>query len=72
VLSDVIMSEMSGPEMVKELQASGRSQRILFMSGYMDDRLVAHGFDPESVPLLRKPFTASDLLESVRVALESE
>ena len=72
VLSDVIMSEMSGPEMVKELQASGRSQRVLFMSGYMDDRLVAHGFDPESVPLLRKPFTASDLLESVRVALESD
>jgi PAS domain S-box-containing protein len=72
VLSDVIMSEMSGPEMVKELQASGRSQRVLFMSGYMDDRLVAHGFDPESVPLLRKPFTASALLESVRVALESE
>jgi len=72
VLSDVIMSEMSGPEMVKELQASGRSQRVLFMSGYMDDRLVAHGFDPESVPVLRKPFTASDLLESVRVALESE
>ncbi len=72
VLSDVIMSEMSGPEMVKELQASGRSQRVLFMSGYTDDRLVAHGFDPESVPLLRKPFTSSDLLESVRVALESE
>jgi two-component system cell cycle sensor histidine kinase/response regulator CckA len=72
VLCDVIMSEMSGPEMVKELQASGRSQRVLFMSGYMDDRLVAHGFDPEDVPLLRKPFTASDLLESVRVALESE
>ncbi len=72
VLSDVIMSEMSGPEMVKELQASGRSQRVLFMSGYMDDRLVAHGFDPGNVPLLRKPFTASALLESVRVALESE
>jgi len=72
VLSDVIMSEMSGPEMVKELQAAGRSQRVLFMSGYMDDRLVAHGFDPEDVPLLRKPFTASALLESVRVALEGE
>jgi CheY-like chemotaxis protein len=72
VLSDVIMSEMSGPEMVKEQRASGRSPRVLFMSGYMDDRLVAHGFDPESVPLLRKPFTALALLESVRVALESE
>ena len=72
VLSDVIMSEMSGPEMVRELQASGRSQRVLFMSGYMDDRLVAHGFDPGSVPLLRKPFTALELLERVRLALESE
>ena len=72
VLSDVIMSEMSGPEMVKELRALGRSQRVLFMSGYTDDRLVAHGFDPENVPLLRKPFTASALLESVRVALASE
>lgn len=72
VLSDVIMSEMSGPEMVKKLQASGRSQQVLFMSGYMDDRLVAQGFDPEDVPLLRKPFTASALLESVRVALEGE
>jgi PAS domain S-box-containing protein len=72
VLCDVIMSEMSGPEMVKELTASGRSPRVLFMSGYTDDRLVAHGFDPEKVPLLRKPFTASVLLEGVRVALEGE
>jgi PAS domain S-box-containing protein len=72
VLSDVIMSEMSGPEMLQELQASGRSPRVLFMSGYTDDRLVAHGFDAENVRLLRKPFTASALLESVRVALESE
>ncbi|MBW1686749.1 MAG: response regulator [Deltaproteobacteria bacterium] len=72
VLSDVIMSKMSGPEMVKELRALGRSQRVLFMSGYTDDRLAAHGFDPENVPLLRKPFTASALLESVRVALAIE
>ena len=72
LLCDVVLPKIAGPEIARKAQEIRPDLRVLFMSGYMDDRLVAHGFDPENVPLLRKPFTASALLESVRVALEGD
>ncbi len=74
VLTDVIMPELSGPQMVKKMSKVMRSKGIkvpvLFMSGYTDDRLAPHGFDASETPLLRKPFTPSTVLEAVRQLLK--
>ena len=72
VLTDVVMSEMSGPMMAKEMETRKIEIPIVFMSGYTDDRLAAHGFDPEDVSLVRKPFTPSFLVSKVSAALTAD
>ena len=72
ILADVVMPRMSGPQMTREMNAKGINTPVVFLSGYTDDRLTAHSFDPESVALIRKPFTAADLLRRVKQALVSE
>ncbi|HEY0629080.1 MAG TPA: ATP-binding protein [Sphingomicrobium sp.] len=66
VISDVIMPEMTGPEMVRELKTRRPDIAVLFVTGYVgegeSDDLV--GYD-----LLRKPFTVSTLSTSVATAL---
>ena len=66
VISDVIMPEMTGPEMVREIKARRRDIAVLFVTGYVgegeSDDLV--GYD-----LLRKPFTVSTLSSAVATAL---
>ncbi len=69
VLTDVVMPVMSGPMMVKKIESLGMDIPVLFVSGYTDDRLAVHGFDPGEITLLRKPFSPSTLLEHVEARL---
>ena len=71
ILSDVVMPLMSGPKMIREMNARGIQIPVVFLSGYTDDRLAAHAFDSGTVSLLRKPFTARMLLGRVRRAVGS-
>ena len=70
ILADVIMPQMSGPQMIREMNARGIHIPVVLLSGYTDDRLRAHGFDATNVLLIRKPFTASVLLNQVAKTLE--
>ncbi len=70
VLTDVIMSTMSGPAMVQQLRAHEVDVPVIFMSGYTDDRLKASGFDPQLITLIRKPFTAVELITQIQVVLD--
>ena len=69
ILTDVIMPEMSGPMMVKELQEQGSEIPVIFMSGHTDDRISAAGLDSSRFSLLRKPFAAAALVKQVSLAL---
>ena len=71
ILTDVVMSQMSGPLMVKQMKAKGINIPVVFLSGYADDRLAAHGFNATKVTLIRKPFTGAVLLGQVKEALAS-
>jgi CheY-like chemotaxis protein len=66
IISDVIMPEMTGPEMVRELKKRHGEVAVLFVTGYVgegeSDDLV--GYD-----LLRKPFTVATLASAVAAAL---
>jgi CheY-like chemotaxis protein len=68
VLTDVIMPNMDGTELARQLSRTRPELRILFMSGYVDDSLVRPiGRDPL---FLAKPFTATALIEKVHQALD--
>jgi CheY-like chemotaxis protein len=66
VISDVVMPEMTGPELVRELKARRPQTAILFVTGYVgegeNDDMIGH-------ELLRKPFTVNALATAVVTAI---
>ena len=67
VISDVIMPEMTGPELVRELKRRRPELAVLFVTGYVGDE----GEDLVGHDLLRKPFTVHALATAVATALTS-
>lgn len=69
LLTDVVMPDISGPEIVRKTRQAGYGLPVLFMSGYTDDALAKHGFEPEEIDLLRKPFSTTELLDRIAAAI---
>ena len=72
ILSDVVMPEMSGAELVERLLRIHPEMKVMYMSGYTDDAVIRHGIMEEKVEFLQKPFSPTSLLEKVRSILDSE
>ncbi|PZN16919.1 MAG: PAS domain-containing sensor histidine kinase [Proteobacteria bacterium] len=69
VISDVIMPEMDGPSMYKELRKTNPKLKIIFMSGYADDAFK-NAMDPdERFAFLQKPFSLAQLAAKVKEEL---
>jgi signal transduction histidine kinase len=67
VVSDVIMPEMSGPELIRHLKATSvRDFAVLFVTGYVGE---GESDDLRGYELLRKPFTVGALASAVAAAL---
>ncbi|MBZ5551900.1 MAG: PAS domain S-box protein [Acidobacteriia bacterium] len=71
ILSDVVMPEMNGPELVKLLHSRRPDLKVLFMSGYTDDVIGHHSILDSSTHFLEKPFTPDTLVRKVREILDS-
>jgi PAS domain S-box-containing protein len=65
VLSDVVMPDMTGPELTARIAELRPGLGILFMSGHVDGVVDLDG----SAPLVQKPFTSAVLLERVAASL---
>ncbi|MEN3972978.1 ATP-binding protein [Sphingomicrobium sp. XHP0235] len=63
VISDVIMPEMTGPEMVRELKKLEPDLAVLFVTGFVGDG--DNNEDLKGYELLRKPFTVGGLSKAV-------
>ncbi len=69
VLSDVVMPNMNGPEMVAHLHRRHPDAKVLYMSGYTDEVLGQH--HPMLTRLLvQKPFSVEELVIKVREVLD--
>jgi CheY-like chemotaxis protein len=69
LLSDVVMPEMSGPEMARKLGASRRGLRVLYMSGYPYSHISSQGLLAPDAPYIQKPFTGAALSRRIRELL---
>jgi two-component system, cell cycle sensor histidine kinase and response regulator CckA len=67
VVTDVVMPEMGGLELMQRLTAARPGIKVVYMSGYTE-RAVADGVVPR--PLLQKPFNASTLADTIREVLD--
>ncbi|HTG02418.1 MAG TPA: response regulator, partial [Nitrospirota bacterium] len=70
VMTDVVLPEMNGRELVKRLLARYPNVKSLFMSGYTADVIAHHGILEEGIHFIPKPFTIDGLAVKVRKALE--
>jgi len=69
VLTDVIMPQVSGRELVAHIRLSHPGIRVVYMSGYADQALTDRAALGPDVGFLAKPFATRDLLKTVRDAL---
>ena len=70
VLTDVVMPQMDGFELVDQLVTKNTDVKVLFMSGYRDNPIGDAEGQP-SRPFLHKPFTPDILLAKVREILDT-
>ncbi|HVH49485.1 MAG TPA: ATP-binding protein [Sphingomicrobium sp.] len=66
VISDVIMPEMTGPELIRNLKGMRDDFAVLFVTGYVGE---GESDDLRGYELLRKPFTVGALAAAVGAAL---
>ncbi len=66
VVSDVVMPEMDGPTLLKELRAINSGLKIIFVSGYAEDAFEKSLPEGQQFSFLPKPFTLKQLVEAVK------
>jgi len=72
LLTDVIMPDMNGRDLADNLLNARPGMKVLFMSGYSDERIDVHGMNGAGVAFLQKPFSRESLTRKVRETLEAQ
>jgi len=70
LITDVVMPDMDGPELVRQLSTIRPDTRTLFMSGYMDDTLGERGILSTNANFIQKPFSPRTIAQKVRDILD--
>ncbi len=72
LLTDVVMPEMNGRDLARNLQFLNPILKSLFMSGYTANVIAHHGVLDEGVCFIQKPFSRQDLALKVRGVLDKD
>ena len=70
-MTDVVMPEMGGRQLVEAMRVRRPEVRVLYMSGYTDDAVVHHGIVEGIDAFLQKPFTPLGLAREARAVLDA-
>ena len=71
VLTDLVMPEMGGRELVERLRTRHPAMKVLFMSGYSERAVNTGGAMPPGTGFLEKPFTVEQLTRRTREMLDA-
>ncbi|MDK9706767.1 MAG: PAS domain S-box protein [Desulforhopalus sp.] len=66
LMTDVIMPEMNGRELAKQVVGLHPDLKLIFMSGYTSNVIAHHGVLDEGVNFIQKPFTKKELAAKIR------
>jgi two-component system cell cycle sensor histidine kinase/response regulator CckA len=69
VIADVVMPEVSGVGLIRQVQEQLGDTRVLYMSAFPAEIMVREGITRPTVLFLAKPFTRDELLAKVTAAL---
>jgi two-component system, cell cycle sensor histidine kinase and response regulator CckA len=69
LITDVVMPEMGGRQLVEHLVVARPGMKVLYLSGHTDDALIRHGVLEADVAFLQKPFKIKALTSKVREVL---
>jgi CheY-like chemotaxis protein len=72
LLSDVVLAQMSGRELVQRLTPLRPEMKVLYMSGYSDEAIFQHGVLEHGTAFLQKPFTTESLMRKLREVLDQK
>jgi PAS domain S-box-containing protein len=70
LMTDVVMPEMNGRNLAKNLLSLYPKLKCLFMSGYTANVIAHQGVLDEGVHFIQKPFSVNDLAAKTREALD--
>ena len=71
VLTDIIMPEMNGRELVDRLKETQPDIRVLYMSGYPAEIIARHGVLDAGIAFIEKPFHSNALCLKIRQILDA-
>jgi two-component system, cell cycle sensor histidine kinase and response regulator CckA len=66
VVSDVVMPEMDGPTLLRELRQRKPDMKVIFVSGYAEDAFEKHLPEGSPPDFLAKPFTLKQLVQKIK------
>ena len=72
LVTDVVMPQMSGQQLAKELLSTRPDLKVLFISGYTDNSLLRERTLGTTMTMLQKPFTPAQLVQKVRELLDTD
>ena len=70
ILTDVVMPQISGRELIEQCREVRQDFKVIYMSGYTDDIITHHGILQKGLDYIQKPFTVEGLARKVRDVLD--
>ena len=72
LITDVLMPEIDGPELARQLCAARPALKVIYISGYTDTSLAPEGVLPAGTVLVTKPFSVRVLSSKMREVLDAK
>ena len=66
LVTDMILPSMDGRQVATQMKILYPDIRVLYITGYTNEEMIARGLRDETATLLEKPFSLAELIEAVR------
>ena len=70
LITDVIMPEMNGKQLVERIFKINDGIKVLFISGYTSDVIEKNDLERDGTNFIQKPFSLTELLKKVRTLID--